>query len=46
MKIYTDWNDWWIGLYRGPHHRYASPAWSSAGGDLPGGRNIRDRVNW
>lgn len=25
MKIYIDWNDWWVGLYRGPHHRYICP---------------------
>lgn len=22
IKIYRDKNDWWIGLYRGPHHYY------------------------
>lgn len=22
MKIYIDLDDWWVGLYRGPHHRY------------------------
>ena len=22
MKIYIDRDDWWVGLYRGPHHLY------------------------
>jgi hypothetical protein len=25
VKIYVDWNDWWVGLYRGPNHRYICP---------------------
>lgn len=22
LKIYIDWNDWWVGLYRGPNYQY------------------------
>jgi hypothetical protein len=22
MKIYIDWNDQWVGRYRGPNHNY------------------------
>ncbi len=22
MNVYIDWDDWWIGLYRGPNHLY------------------------
>ena len=25
MKIYIDFSDWWIGVYRGPNHWYACP---------------------
>lgn len=25
VKIYIDWNDWWVGLYRGPDHFYLCP---------------------
>jgi hypothetical protein len=25
VKVYIDWADWWIGLYRGPHHLYICP---------------------
>jgi hypothetical protein len=25
VKVYIDTADWWIGLYRGPHHYYLCP---------------------
>lgn len=25
MKVYIDWADWWVGLYRGPRHLYICP---------------------
>jgi hypothetical protein len=25
LKVYVDWNDWWVGLYRGPNHLYFCP---------------------
>lgn len=25
MKIYFDFNDWWVGYYRGPNHHYICP---------------------
>lgn len=25
MKVYLDWNDWWVGLYRGKEHWYLCP---------------------
>lgn len=25
MKVYFDFNDWWIGYYRGPNHHYVCP---------------------
>lgn len=26
MKVYFDFNDWWVGYYRGPNHHYVCPA--------------------
>ncbi len=25
MRVYFDFNDWWIGYYRGPNHHYVCP---------------------
>ena len=25
MRVYFDFNDWWVGVYRGPHHWYICP---------------------
>lgn len=25
MKVYRDYDDWWIGYYRGPNHHYVCP---------------------
>lgn len=25
MKVYLDFNDWWVGYYRGPNHHYICP---------------------
>ena len=25
MTVYFDRNDWWVGVYRGPHHWYVCP---------------------
>jgi hypothetical protein len=25
VKVYFDFNDWWVGVYRGPHHWYICP---------------------
>jgi len=25
VKVYIDWDDWWIGVYRGPRHVYICP---------------------
>jgi hypothetical protein len=25
MRIYFDFNDWWIGYYRGPHAHFVCP---------------------
>lgn len=25
VRIYIDRNDWWVGIYRGPHHWYFCP---------------------
>lgn len=25
MRIYFDFNDWWVGYYRGPNHHYVCP---------------------
>jgi hypothetical protein len=25
VKVYFDFNDWWVGYYRGPNHHYVCP---------------------
>jgi hypothetical protein len=25
VRVYIDKNDWWVGVYRGPHHWYVCP---------------------
>jgi hypothetical protein len=25
LAVYFDFNDWWIGYYRGPNHHYVCP---------------------
>jgi hypothetical protein len=25
MRVYLDFNDWWVGVYRGPNHWYLCP---------------------
>lgn len=25
MRVYLDFADWWVGLYRGPNHFYVCP---------------------
>jgi hypothetical protein len=25
VRIYFDFNDWWVGYYRGPNHHYVCP---------------------
>lgn len=25
IKVYFDFNDWWVGYYRGPNHHYVCP---------------------